>query len=92
MVALGLVLIVVGLIAVLAALFVSEGSAELLGMDLTALTIFLVGLGAGICLLWGFVILKWGTRRSIAARKERHELRRQGGQPATPPTSPDVGP
>ncbi|WP_185994433.1 hypothetical protein [Nocardioides campestrisoli] len=75
MVALGLVLIIVGAIAILAALFVSEGRAELLGMDLTALTIFLIGAAAGACVIWGISILRWGTRRSIAARRERKELR-----------------
>ncbi|WP_162599708.1 hypothetical protein [Nocardioides solisilvae] len=74
MVALGLVLIVVGVIAILSALFVSEGRAELLGMDLSALSIFLVGVAAGACVIWGISILKWGTRRSLAARRERKEL------------------
>lgn len=82
MVGLGLVLMLVGLIALLSALFVSEGSAELLGMELSALTIFAIGLVSGVCLIWGFGILKWGTRRSIADRKERKELRRRGDPPA----------
>ena len=43
---LGLLLIGVGVVAILSAVFVSEGSAELLGLDLTALGIFLVGVGA----------------------------------------------
>ena len=76
MVALGLVLIIVGAIAILAALFVSEGRAELLGMDLTALTIFLIGAAAGACVIWGISILKWGTKRSIASRRERRELQK----------------
>lgn len=74
MVTLGIVLIAVGSLAVLAAIFVSEGQAELLGMDLSALAIFLVGVAAGAAVLWGFSILKYGTKRGLAARKERREL------------------
>jgi hypothetical protein len=74
MVILGLLLIGVGAIAILSAVFVSDGSAELLGMDLTALAIFLVGVGAGAAVLWGYSILKYGTRRELKARRERREL------------------
>jgi len=74
MVILGLLLIGVGVVAILSAVFVSEGSAELLGLDLTALGIFLVGVGAGAALLWGYSILKYGTRRELKARRERKEL------------------
>ena len=31
-------------------------------------------LAAGAAVLWGFSILKWGTRRSLAHRRERKEL------------------
>ncbi len=74
MVILGLLLIGVGVIAILSAVFVSEGSAQLLGLDLTALGIFLVGVGAGAAVLWGYSILKYGTRRELKARRERKEL------------------
>jgi len=74
MVILGLLLIGVGVVAILSAVFVSEGSAELLGLDLTALGIFLVGVGAGAAVLWGYSILRYGTRRELKARRERKEL------------------
>jgi hypothetical protein len=74
MVVLGLLLIVLGVVAILSALFVSEGSAELLGMDLTAFQIFLVGVVAGAFIIWGFTITKFGTRRELRMRKERKEL------------------
>lgn len=74
MVTFGIVLIAVGVLAVLAAIFVSEGRAELLGMDLDAVGIFLAGVAAGASILWGFSILKYGTRRGLQARKERREL------------------
>ena len=75
MVILGLLLILLGVTATLSALFVSgEGTLELLNMDLTAFQIFLVGLVSGAFLLWGFTILKFGTRRELRARRERREL------------------
>jgi hypothetical protein len=74
MVILGLLLLIFGAIAILSAVFVSDGSAELLGMDLNALTIFLIGVAAGAAIIWGFTILKLGTRRELRARKERKEL------------------
>ncbi len=74
MVFLGLLLLALGIIAILSAVFVSDGSAELLGMDLTALAIFLVGVGAGAALIWGFAILKYGTKREFQQRKERKQI------------------
>ena len=74
MVILGLLLIILGAIAILSAIFVSEGSGELLGIDMTSLEIFLVGVAAGAAVLWGYSILKWGTKRGLAHRRERKEL------------------
>ena len=76
MVFLGLALIILGGIAVLSAIFVSEKGTggELLGFEVTTLESFLVGVAAGAAILWGFSILKWGTKRSLAHRKERKEL------------------
>lgn len=77
MVALGIVLMLLGGLALVSAIFVSEGSAELLGMDLSALTIFVIGFVAGVFVLWGFSLTKWGTRRGLAAGRERRELRKE---------------
>jgi hypothetical protein len=76
MVILGLGLIIIGGIAILSALFVSQPGTggELLGFDVTTLQSFFVGVAAGAAILWGFSILKWGTKRSLAHRKERKEL------------------
>ncbi len=74
MVILGLLLILLSVVAILSAVFVSEGSAQLLGIDMTALGIFLVGVGAGAALLWGYSLMKYGTRRELKARRERKEL------------------
>ncbi len=74
MVILGLLLIILGAIAILSAVFVSQGSAELLGIDMSSLSIFLVGVAAGAAILWGYSILKWGTRRGLEHRRERKKL------------------
>ncbi len=76
MVFLGLALIILGGIAILSAIFVSEpgSGGELLGFGVTTLESFIVGVAAGAAILWGFSILKWGTKRGLAHRKERKEL------------------
>jgi zinc transporter ZupT len=76
MVILGLVLIIVGVIAILSAVFVSQPGTggELLGFSVSTLEAFLVGVAAGALVIWGFSILKWGTRRSLSQRRERREL------------------
>jgi hypothetical protein len=75
MVILGLLLIIIGGGAIVAALFSEPGTAgELLGFDITTLQAFLVGVAAGASILLGLSILKWGTKRGLAHRKERKEL------------------
>jgi hypothetical protein len=74
MVILGLLLIILGVIAILSAIFVSTGTNQLLGIEMGSLSVFLVGVGAGAAVLWGYSILKWGTKRGLAHRKERKEL------------------
>ena len=77
MVAFGLVLIFVGALAILAALFVNGGQGgEILGFAMSVEAIFLTGVAAGAAIIWGYSILKWGTKRGIAQRKERKELNR----------------
>ncbi len=76
MVILGMLLLGIGIIAILAAVFVSSGTAEMLGMDLSSLTIFLIGVAAGAAVLWGFTILKLGTKRELRQRREHKELSR----------------
>ncbi len=78
MVILGLALMIFGGIAILSAVFVSKPGTggELLNFDVTILQAFLVGVAAGAAILWGFSILKWGTRRGLTHRKERKEINR----------------
>jgi hypothetical protein len=74
MLILGLLLIAAGALAILAAVTTASGTVELLGTDLSALTIFLVGVGAGVAVLWGYTITKFGTRRSLKRRRESRRL------------------
>ena len=77
MLILGLLLVVGGLLVILVALFGSggaNGTAEILGNDLTTLTIFFLGLAAGVAVLWGFTIMRFGAKRSMQRRRERKQL------------------
>ena len=72
---LGLILIAAGALAIVAAVGTAEGSGvELLGTDLSAMALFLVGVGSGVAILWGFGILKYGTKRSLRQRRESKQL------------------
>ncbi|WP_228500277.1 hypothetical protein [Nocardioides agariphilus] len=70
----GLLLVLLGALGILGALFGSDGSAELLGMDLSAFWIFIVGLASGVAILWGYSIAKFGVRRGIQHRRESKQL------------------
>jgi hypothetical protein len=73
----GLLLLVVGALAVLAGLFTSEGTnVEFLGIEVTAVGLYLIGLGSGVAILWGFGLSKWGTKRSLRQRREARQSRR----------------
>jgi hypothetical protein len=74
MVILGLLLIALGGLTIVGAVLASDGDVSLLGFDMSALTIFLVGVVAGAFILWGFTILKYGTKRELRQRKERKKL------------------
>ena len=74
MLVLGLILIAAGAIAIVAALGTAEGSVELLGTDISAMALFLIGVGSGVAILWGFGITKYGTRRSLRHRRESKQL------------------
>ena len=76
MVLLGLVLIVLGVLAIVFAFIATDAGTggAFLGFDVTTLESFLIGVAAGAAILWGFSILKWGTKRGLAHRRERKEL------------------
>jgi hypothetical protein len=77
MLLLGLILIALGALVVVAAVFTVEivgGDIELIGLEVTPLGLFLIGLAAGVAILWGFDIFKWGTKRGLARRREQKKL------------------
>ena len=74
MVVLGLLLIVVGALAIVAALFTAHGSTELLGLDIAGLTMFFVGLVAGMLILLGWTSAKWGAKRTLRHRRDSKKL------------------
>lgn len=77
MLLLGLILIGAGALVIVAAIFtakVENGVLEILGTDVNAITLFLLGVGAGLAILWGFGILKYGTKRTLRQRRESKKL------------------
>jgi hypothetical protein len=71
----GLLLMLVGALAVVAAVFTADGTnVELLGLDVSALGMYLIGLGSGLAILWGFTVSKWGTKRNLRQRRESKQL------------------
>ena len=77
MVVLGLLVLAVGVVVILAALFTAESSAagiEVLGLDVGPVTLFLLGVGATLAVLWGFAIFRFGTKRALQARREHKQL------------------
>lgn len=71
---LGLLLILAGALGVLAAVFSSSETAVFLGRDLSALTIFLLGVGSAVAVLWGLGIARFGAKRSMQHRRESKKL------------------
>jgi hypothetical protein len=74
MVVLGLLLMALGAVAVVGALFTADGSTQLFGVDISAMAMFFVGLGAGLAIVWGFGFSKWGTKRTLRQRRESKQL------------------
>ena len=77
MVILGLVLIALGAVAIVCGVFASEvvgTKLQLLGQDVSPATLFLVGVAAAVAIWWGLWLLKSGSKRSWARRKEHKRL------------------
>ena len=74
MVVLGLILIAAGALGIVAAVFTADGTVELLGTDISALAMFLVGLGSGVAIWWGLSLGKFGTKRTLRQRRESKKL------------------
>lgn len=76
MVILGILLLLLGALAILAGVFLDLASGELFGIDMGSVAIFLFGVVAGALVLLGVSMVKWGTKRSLARRREKKELNR----------------
>ena len=79
MLILGLLLIAAGGLLVVAGIFTANttgtGAAiEIVGTEVGAVTLFLLGLGSGVAILWGLSITKFGAGRSLKQRRERKKL------------------
>jgi len=79
MLILGLVLIGAGALLIVAAIFTADttgtgAAVEILGTEVGAITLFLLGVGAGIAILFGLSLSKFGARRSLKHRREQHRL------------------
>lgn len=60
--------------SVLTAEVTSSGKLELLNTEVGAVTLFLLGVGSGIAVLWGMSITKFGAKRQLAQRRENQKL------------------
>lgn len=83
MVILGLVLIAVGALAIVCGVFTADvvgGQLEFLGMDVSPMALFLIGVGSSVAIWWGLWILKSGSKRSWARRKEQKRLEELSGK------------
>lgn len=47
---------------------------EVLGLQVSPMVLFLLGVGSGVAILWGFGIVRFGTRRSLKHRREAKQL------------------
>lgn len=77
MVVLGLILLAAGVVTILAGVLTAEnavGVVQVLGVDVGATTLFLLGLASGIAVLLGAWLVRVGTRRSLQARREHKKL------------------
>jgi len=77
MLILGLILIALGALAIVSAVFGSEiddGTLQLLGQDIGPVAFFLVGVGSAVAIWWGLSLFRIGSKRSWARRKEQKRL------------------
>ena len=77
MLILGLLLVAAGTVVIIAAVFTAEvtgGQIEVIGIEVGAIALFVLGVAAAVAILWGFSIGKFGARRSMRQRKENQRL------------------
>lgn len=94
MVGLGFLLILAGALVVLAAVLTgsdASGSLELLGLQVSPLSLFFLGVGSAVAILTGISLVRGGTRRAMAQRKERKRAEKLSRHGDGAGRSPDVG-
>jgi hypothetical protein len=77
MVVLGLILILLGALAIVSAVFaldVDASGVSYLGMDVSPLAVFLIGVASAVAILWGLWSVKFGGKRGLARRREQRRL------------------
>jgi len=97
MLILGLVLIVVAAVLIVLGLFTTgngdldDPTATLLGLPVGSTTIFVIGLVAGVLLLFGLSLTKWGGKLQAKSMKEKRQMRKLAKtlQDATPESKDD---
>jgi type VI protein secretion system component VasK len=83
MVILGLILILLGALAIVCGLFASEldgTQLQFLGQDISPAALFLIGVGSAVAIWWGLWLFKSGSKRSWARRKEQKRLEKLSDQ------------
>jgi len=75
MLVLGLLLLAAGIVAILAAVLNTSGTATFLGADLGAATLFFLGVAATLAVLCGAVLTRAGAGRALRHRREGRRLR-----------------
>jgi hypothetical protein len=74
---LGVLLVLAGAAVIVSAVFTAEvtgGHIEVLGIEVGAVTLFVLGIAAALAIWWGFSIGKFGARRSLRQRRENNRL------------------
>jgi len=77
MVIIGLVLIALGAVAIVCGVVTAEidgTTLKLAGIELSPTALFIVGVAAAVAIWWGLWLLKSGSKRSWARRKEQKRL------------------
>lgn len=74
MVLIGILLMVIGALAIAAGVLLNHGTVDFMGGNISASAVFLIGVASGAAVLWGFGILKFGTKRGLRQRRERKHL------------------
>ena len=78
MLILGLLLVAAAVVAALSAVFLIDGgqNLQIADIEISPLTLYLLGVLSLLALVLGLVLMRLGARRSIQSRRERKELKR----------------